>query len=329
MTSFDSRLVDRPGFASMYRPGELTLGLLFPLESYEGPVPRMDVAEQTEAAVRAEECGFAALWARDVPLFDPGFGDTGQMFDPWVWLTHIAGATSRVALATGSTVLPLRNPIDTAKAAASLDLLSGQRLVLGAATGDRGVEFPAFGLDRDDSGELFRAAVDSIRRLWAERFPAIDSPYGTMRDVGLLPKPAGARIPLLVTGYSRQSLGWIAEHGDGWLMYPKPIAEQRQVLEQWHQALDEAGAAPKPFSQSLYVDLTEDPGTPPSPIHLGYRTGRDFLVEHLGQLRDIGVNHVLLNLKYGRRPAPEVLHELAEHVLPHFPTVTGQAVGSR
>ena len=118
MTSFDSRLVDRPGFASMYRPGELTLGLLFPLESYAGPIPRMDVAEQTDAAVRAEECGFAALWARDVPLFDPGFGDTGQMFDPWVWLTHVAGRTSRIALATGSTVLPLRNPIDTAKAAA-------------------------------------------------------------------------------------------------------------------------------------------------------------------------------------------------------------------
>jgi luciferase-type oxidoreductase len=149
-----------------------------------------------------------------------------------------------------------------------------------------------------------------------------------MRDVGLLPKPAGARIPLLVTGNSGQSLDWIAEHGDGWLMYPKPIPEQRQVLARWHRALDETGTAPKPFSQSLYVDLTEDPGTGPTAIHLGFRAGRDYLTEHLGQLREIGVNHVLLNLKYGRRPAPEVLHELAEHVLPSFPTVTGQAVGS-
>jgi luciferase-type oxidoreductase len=322
MTSFASSFADRPGFGSMYRPGELTLGLLFPLESYQGPIPRMDVAEQTAEAVRAEERGFAALLARDVPLFDPGFGDTGQMFDQWVWLTHIAGRTSRIALATGSSVLPLRNPIDTAKAAASLDVLSGQRLVLGAATGDRGVEFPAFGLNRDDSGELFRAAVSSIRRLWAEQFPAIDSPYGTMRDVGLLPKPDGGGIPLLVTGNSRQSLPWIAEHGDGWLMYPRPIGEQRLVLAAWQRALAETGTAPKPFSQSLYIDLTEDPATRPTPIHLGWRTGRHYLVQHLTELREIGVNHVVLNLKYGRRPATEVLQELAEHVLPHFPTIT-------
>jgi luciferase-type oxidoreductase len=319
MTGFDPQLAARPGFARMFQPGALTLGLLFPLESYAGPIPRMDVSEQRARAAFAESAGFAALWARDVPLLDPAFGDAGQMYDPWVWLTHVAAHTDRIALATGSTVLPLRNPIDTAKGAASLDLLSGERLVLGAATGDRGVEFPAFGLNRDDSGELFRASLRSLRRLWAEDFPAIDSPYGSLRDAGLLPKPAGRRIPVLVTGNSRQSVPWIAEHGDGWLMYPRPLLRQRGIVASWHQALEEVGAAPKPFAQSLYIDLVEDPGTAPSAIHLGYRTGRRFLADHLAGLRDAGVNHVVLNLKYGRRPVDDVLAELGEHVLPHFP----------
>ncbi|MEU4447566.1 LLM class oxidoreductase [Actinosynnema sp. NPDC050801] len=308
---------DRPGFASMFLESELTLGLLMPLESYAGPVPRMDVAEQVEQAVLAEQRGFAALWARDVPLLDPSFGDGGQLFDPWVWLAHLVSRTSHIALATGSTVLPLRNPIDIAKAAASLDLLSGERLVLGAATGDRGVEFPAYGLDRADSGELYRDSIEAIRRLWAEDFPAMDSRYGTMRGTDLLPKPRGRRIPIMVTGNSRQDLPWIAEHADGWLMYPRPIREQKMITSAWRASVGEW----KPFAQSLYIDLVEDPGAGPAPIHLGFRSGRDHLLDHLGGLRDIGVNHVLLNVKYGRRPAAEVLQEVGEYVLPHFPTV--------
>jgi luciferase-type oxidoreductase len=322
MTSFDPALTARPGAARMYRPGTLTLGLLFPLESYAGPVPRMDVAEQVDLAVRAERGGFAALWARDVPLFDPGFGDVGQMYDPWVWLTHIAARTSRIALGTASTVLPLRNPIDTAKAAASVDLLSGDRLVLGAATGDRGVEFPAYGLNRATGPARFRASMATIRRLWSESFPAVDSEYGVIRDAGLLPKPAGGRIPLFVTGNSGQDLEWIAVHGDGWLMYPRPVDQQARVTAQWRATLDDTGQPPKPFSQSLYIDLVERPAERCQPIHLGYRTGRHHLIEHLGRLRDAGVHHVLLNLKYGRRPAAEVLAELTEHVVPAFPMVS-------
>jgi luciferase-type oxidoreductase len=321
MNTFAPRFAARPGFARMFRPGHTTLGVFFPLESYDGPVPRMDVAEQVARAEFAEKAGFAALWARDVPLLDPGFGDAGQMFDPWVWLTHIAARTSRIALATGSTVLPLRNPIDIAKAAASLDVLSGERLVMGAATGDRGSEFPAYGRDRTRSGDLFRASVTAVRRMWEEDFPALETPYGSMANTGVLPKPVDRRIPLLVTGNSRQSPEWIAEHGDGWLMYPRPVSEQRLVTTAWQQALRAVGAEPKPFAQSLYIDLVDQPGARPSAIHLGYRTGHRFLIDHLSALNAAGVHHVIINLKYGRRPAEEVLAELGEAVVPHFPAL--------
>ncbi|AZM75429.1 LLM class oxidoreductase [Streptomyces sp. KPB2] len=328
MSCFDPRFASRPGYARVFRPGGLTLGLFFPMESYDGPVPRMDVNEQSARALQAERAGFAALWVRDIPLLDPSFGDAGQLYDPWVWLSHIAARTTRIALATGSTVLPLRNPIDTAKSAASVDLLSGGRLVLGAATGDRGVEFPAYGLDRDDSPELFRTAVTTLRRLWSEDFPAVDSRYGTLRDAGVLPKPDGGRIPLLVTGHSRQSMPWIAEHADGWLMYPRPLIQQRRTTAMWQKAVAEAGGAAKPFSQSLYLDLVERADARPSAIHLGYRTGRRYLRTHLEGLREAGVHHVVLNLKYGRRPADEVVQELAEYILPHFPAHERAAMAS-
>lgn len=77
----------------------------------------------------------------------------------------------------------------------------------------------------------------------------------------------------------------------------------------------------KPFSQSLYVDLSEDPDEPISPIQLGIRAGHRHLIEYLGAFQSIGVNHVGLNLKYGRRPAYEVVQELGEHVVPHFPAL--------
>ena len=305
------------GFDRTFPRDGMTLGLLFPIESYSGPVPGM--AGQVELATVAEAGGFAALWARDVPLLDPAFGDGGQLYDPWVWLTHIGAATRRIALGTASVVLPLRNPFDIAKSAASVDTLTGQRLVLGVATGDRPVEFPLFGVDYERRGEIFRSRVDALREIWSTHFPALtDAGGGTTTSLDVLPKPSGGHIPLLVTGRSQQDLAWIARNADGWLSYPKPVAEQRQVVETWQKTLADNGLPNRPFAQSLYVDLDADPDAPPHAIHLGYRLGRNGLVAHLRELRGIGVGHVMLNLKYGHRPAADVLDELATHVVPEF-----------
>jgi alkanesulfonate monooxygenase SsuD/methylene tetrahydromethanopterin reductase-like flavin-dependent oxidoreductase (luciferase family) len=67
---------------------ELTVGLFFPIESVQEGKPVME--NQIELAQRAEELGFDALWFRDVPLWDPSFGDAGQLYDPFVYLSTIA-----------------------------------------------------------------------------------------------------------------------------------------------------------------------------------------------------------------------------------------------
>jgi luciferase-type oxidoreductase len=315
-----------PGFRRMFAPGRLTLGVFFAIESYAGDTPTME--GQIELSRDAEAAGFAALWVRDVPLRDPTFGDVGQIYDPWVWMGHVTGATSEIALATGAIVLPLRQPLDVAKAAASVDNLSDGRLVLGVASGDRPVEFPAYGRDFHQRGALFAEALRYVREALEGDKP-IESPFGVLRGAELIPKPRYGRLPVAVTGHSQQSVEWIAAHCDAWVMYPRAPELQAQVVASWREAVRrEAGVEFKPFAQSLFIDLAENPYEAPRPIHLGFRLGRHALVELLGVLRDMGVNHVGFNLKYGRRPAGEVLEELGREVVPVFPAHAPERVAA-
>jgi len=308
---------DSAGFRRMFAADRLSLGVFFPIEAFQGDEPRM--RDQQRLARRAEELGFAGLWTRDVPLRDPNFGDLGQVYDPWVWLGWIAAHTSAIALATGSIILPLRHPIHTAKASASVDQLTGGRFVLGVASGDRPVEFPAFGIDWHQRDVLFRENLAVIRKVLMEEFPRVQSSYGTlMGTADLVPKPV-SRLPILITGSSRQSFEWIAAHADGWITYPRDLARQAELVAKWRAAVEVVSPdAFKPFVQSLYVDLADEPAEPPRPIHLGFRAGRNFVLDFLNELAGAGVNHVILNLKYGRRAADEVLEEIGREVLPRL-----------
>ncbi len=299
-----------------FKPKQLTIGVIFAIEAYEGAIPKME--RQVELARRAEELGFSCLWFRDVPLHDPGFGDVGQIYDPWVYLGYIAAQTKTIALGTAAIVFPLRHPIDLAKAAFSVDQLSNGRLIMGIAGGDRPIEYPAYGRDFETRDALFRESVNDFRRL-SESFPKYNSRFGFLNgEVDLLPKHTSRKLPLFVTGYSRQTIDWIAEYSDGWLTYPREILLQQRIITNWNNAVRKTGSSFKPFVQSLYIDLTKDPDVNFERIHLGYRLGRNKLFKHLSDLEDIGVNHVIFNLKYGKRPADEVLEELGKFIIPHF-----------
>lgn len=306
---------NKQGYKRIFKENKLTLGLFIPIEAYSGSIPSME--KHIQMAQKAEELGFGALWVRDIPLFDPYFGDVGQIYDPWVYLGYLTAHTKKITLGTGSIVFPLRHPIHLAKAATSIDQLSKGRLVLGIASGDRQVEFPAFNINIPSRGEAFRETYYYFKQLLNEDFPMIDSQVGQIhRNAGVLPKPYHSDIPLIITGSSRQPFDWIAENGDGWMYYPRSIHQQSLSVQAWR----EATSTFKPFLQSLYIDLTEDPDTEPSPIHLGFRLGRKHLIHFLKSLEKIGVNHVMLNLKYGQRDAEKVMEELANEVLPHFPS---------
>ncbi|WP_306114050.1 LLM class oxidoreductase [Roseovarius sp. MMSF_3305] len=306
-----------PAYNSVFRPGRLSVGLVLPLEAYSvGAEPTLD--GHLQAAQMAEELGFAALWLRDVPFNVPSFGDAGQIFDPFVYLGALAMATDRIALGTASVILPLRHPAHVAKAAATADQLSGGRLLLGVASGDRPEEYPAMNQSFDDRGARFRDSVGYIRAA-GTAYPAHDSAQGTLPgNIDLLPKPHGTRLPMLVTGSSRQAPDWVAQNGDGWMTYPRNAAAQGQVIGDYRARVRAAGEPDKPVMQSLYVDIVDDPAAPPRPIHLGFRSGTDFLRGYLREIETLGVNHVALNLRFNQAPIDTTLKHLADIVLPDF-----------
>lgn len=304
-------------YGSVFQPNRLSIGLVVPLEAHgANPVPTMQ--RHLERAWLAEELGFSALWLRDVPFNVPSFGDAGQPFDPFVYLGVLSAATSRIALGVASVVLPLRHPAHVAKAAASVDVLSGGRLLLGVASGDRPDEYPALAKSFEDRGERFRDSIAYIQAM-AEDTPRIQTAQGRLSgDIDMLPKPTGGRLPLLVTGGSQQSPEWAAQNGDGWMTYPRNIALQRRVISGYRARTAALGGLSKPVMQSLYVDLVDDPDAAPTPIHLGFRAGTTYLRRHLSDLQSAGVNHVALNLRFNEADIETTLKRLADEILPSF-----------
>jgi luciferase-type oxidoreductase len=157
-----------------------------------------------------------------------------------------------------------------------------------------------------------------MKEAWGKSFPTINSNRVSLAGADLLPKPELGNIPVLVTGHSGQSLEWIAKESDGWITYPRNPSQQAKVIQDWRSLTDGF----KPFTQSLYIDLSEDPNEGPTPIHLGFRSGYKFLNEYLNELQKVGVNNVIFNVKFVRRPLAEVIQELGEEVVPYFPALT-------
>jgi luciferase-type oxidoreductase len=303
--------------------GRLTLGIDLPLDNdwaEQRSVP--DLGRHAARARQADRLGFAALWVRDVPIFDPvRFGDAGTVFETFTHLGHLAAVTENAVLGTAAVVLPLRRPLLVAKAAATVDALSGGRFVLGVASGDRPLEYPLFGVGFEERGALFRQAFGVLRAAWrvpedgrGVEVPELGLPGDLLLDV--LPKPAGGDLPIVVAGRAQQSLDWVAGNADGWFHYPRELAGLDARTEQWREL---AGPG-KPFLMPMVLDLAADPATPPAPIFHGLRVGREGLLERLEQLDALGVGHVSLSLRASRRPVEEVLDELAETVLGSFPS---------
>ena len=292
----------------------LTLGLMTP-----APMPSSAPADPGEARLTAriaEAAGFAALWARDVPLMIPQEGNVSALDDPFLWLAHLAGATERIAVGTAAAVLPLRNPLHLAKAALSLDRLSGGRFILGLGSGDRPAEFAAFGKDVAESAALYREGWNIVRAALDPNAEAHAALLGHTGGFEILPRPA-TQIPMIVVGSSRQSLQWTAANADGWASYHREEERQLGRIGLWQQAMRERGnGIDKPFIQSLNLELLADPHAAPEPIPLGMRSGHVALTQYLRRMAEVGVAHVIVNVSGRTRPVHSVLKVIGDHVIP-------------
>lgn len=304
-------------YGRAFQPGKLTLGLVTPLEAH-GNSPKPTLERHIERAQLADDLGFASLWLRDVPFNVPSFGDAGQTFDPFVYLGLLSGATKQIGLGVASVILPLRHPAHVAKSAASVDVLSGGRLLLGVASGDRPEEYPAMNMDYHGRGERFRDSVTYIRAM-AEDYPHVQTGQGKLSGgADMLPKPVAGRIPLLITGGSNQHPDWVAQNSDGWITYPRNAASQGNVVSDYRARIAAHGLQTKPVMQSLYVDVQADADADPRPIHLGFASGTTFLRQYLRDIRALGINHVALNLRFNGTDVEDTMKRIAGDLLPEF-----------
>ncbi|WP_409290433.1 TIGR03571 family LLM class oxidoreductase [Peribacillus sp. SCS-37] len=312
-------LLQHRAFNRLYQQDKMTLGFTIPTARMSKD-PIME--NQLPLARKIEDHGFAALWLRDVTIQNLNIDDNGQMYDVWIYLTYLAAHTKDIALGTASVVLPLRHPVRVAKEASSIDRLFPERLIMGVASGDRDKDFAALGISRLESGMLFNNNYAFLERLLKEDNPTINSDLGIIdgADMRMIPKPFSS-IPTMVTGFSNQSMEWIAQNGDGWIQYPRIIPQQTQLINEYRELSEiHAPGVFKPFTQTLFIDLSENPDSPPVPIPLGFHAGRKQLLEILYQFQSIGVNHLAFVLYFSKRPPAEVIQELGEYVLPYFPT---------
>ena len=302
----------------VFVPDQLSIGIIVPIENYaKSAIPSMK--DHLQRVHYVEQLGFNALWVRDVPFHVPSFGDAGQTYDPFTYLGYLAGKTNTIALGVASIALPLHHPLHVAKSAATIDQLSEGRLLLGVASGDRYEEYPAMGFSHEKREARFREAFQYIRAS-QDSFPKLpQGHFGKLPGhIDVLPKANGSKIPMLITGFSQQSLTWNAENADGWIYYPRELTQQKARIDEWRHLIPNAQEQSKPFMQSLYIDLHSDNDFKPQPIHLGFRIGLHYFIEYLKQLEVIGVNHVALNLRLNQRSIERTLEIIADKVLPYF-----------
>lgn len=178
-----------------------------------------DVQALVDLAVRAEEAGFDSVWTHD-HVFNVGhvFDRIGSRpyYEPLTLLSFVAARTTRVKLGTSVLVLPYHNPIRLAKTAATLDVLSGGRLILGVGVGSIEKETTAMGSPFAERGAFSDEAIAVMRALWSQEDPRFEGKYSSFSGMPFSPKPLQKPIPIVIGGISRPAIRRAARVGDGW-----------------------------------------------------------------------------------------------------------------
>jgi probable F420-dependent oxidoreductase len=188
-----------------------------------------------EFAGVAEEVGFSGLYFTEHPVPGDSWLASGghDAVDPFVALSFVAASSSELRLLTNLTVLPYRNPFLLAKSVATLDQLSGGRVILGVGTGYLRAEYDAMGVDFDERNALFDESIEVCRKAWSGRSVEHEGIHFAARGVTALPTPVQDPLPVWVGGNSTLSLRRVAERADGWmpLLNPKAVAARRRSPE--------------------------------------------------------------------------------------------------
>jgi probable F420-dependent oxidoreductase len=191
-----------------------------------------DMQSIVQLATRAEALGFASVWVHD-HVFNAGhvFRRLGHRpyYEPLTLLSYVAARTERVGLGTSVLVLPYHNPIRLAKTAATLDVLSGGRLLLGVGVGAVPPESEAMGSPYAERGAISDEAIAVMKALWTQDDPCFAGKYHRFSGMPFSLKPVQQpHIPILIGGNSRAAIRRAVRLGHGW----HPLATAPETLRQ-------------------------------------------------------------------------------------------------
>jgi probable F420-dependent oxidoreductase len=263
------RALDRQSRGEQYAP--MRFGFALP---GRGPLARADVL--IKLAEKADALRYSSIFVTDhvvIPVsYDSTYpyapsgrptGDWSQGYmEPLALMSFLAGATSRVRLGTSVLVIPYRNPVVTAKMLATLDVMSGGRVILGAGVGWLREEFeavhaPAFA----ERGRVTDEYLRLMRECWTREPVEWSGAYYRMAPVSARPKPVHGGIPIWTGGHTDAALRRAGELADGWHplghrppanLDPPEYAEKVAMIHDWAR---KAGREPKDITLSLRTPL--------------------------------------------------------------------------
>ena len=252
-----------------------------------GPFATPDGAAAMAEA--AEQAGFDSLWTVEHVVVPKQYASvypyspTGKMPgaeafdipDPLVWLAWVAARTTTLRLATGILILPQRNPLVVAKEVATLDQLSGGRVILGVGIGWLEEEFRILGADWEGRVQRTEEYVEVMRTLWREDLPSFEGETVSFTETISLPRPAARSVPIVVGGHAPASARRAGRIGDGYFPAKGDIAS---LIAEMRKSAEQAGRDPDAIE--VTTGLASFQG--------------DEALEEVGRLAELGVARLMI-----------------------------------
>ncbi len=258
-------------------------------------VAGLDGAGMTTLARVAEDVGVESFWTFEHVMVPNHYASvypysrSGKMpvlpetpfVDPLITLAHLAGVTSTLKLATGVNIMPQASPLLLAKQVASLDHLSGGRLILGLGAGWLEEEYGAMGVPFEKRGARFNDYLIAVKKVWTGETVEHESEFLSWSGFKSYPVPAQKpHPPLIIGGTSPAALRRVVRHGDGWFAPSRNIEELTEMCG----ALREAASREGRDYESLEI----------SAMWGGIKEG----LESIPAYQDLGVSRLILGMHH-------------------------------
>jgi probable F420-dependent oxidoreductase len=177
-------------------------------------------------------------------------------FDPLIGLAVIAASTERIHLGTGVLLVPQHDPILLAKQVATLDVMSGGRVLLGVGAGWNREEMAHHGVDPERRWDVMREHVQAIKRIWSEREAAFDGSFVKFGPIQQEPKPLQQpNPPVLIGGEAPGVLDRVVSYGDGWIPNDHPeLLDRAKQLAALSRAVDRGSLPVTAYSVPIDAD---------------------------------------------------------------------------